>query len=106
MARPRNPSSTGRCPRRLGRGLALAGAGTPDVAAPRGCHGRGCAYALTSDHRTVEECAPNMIAGNRGFCNLNPWPGLFPVVPYKHQKKAIHAILTSAGEHFFLMLHL
>ena len=25
-------------------------------------------------YRTVEECQPNVIAGNRGFCNLNPWP--------------------------------
>ncbi len=24
-------------------------------------------------YRTVEECVPNVIAGNRGFCNLNPW---------------------------------
>jgi len=23
-------------------------------------------------YRTVEECAPNVIAGSRGFCNLNP----------------------------------
>jgi 3' exoribonuclease, RNase T-like len=29
MAKPRTPSSTGRCPRRLGRGLALAGKITP-----------------------------------------------------------------------------
>ena len=26
-------------------------------------------------YRTVEECVPNVLAGNRGFCNLNPWPG-------------------------------
>jgi hypothetical protein len=27
-------------------------------------------------YRTVEECAPNVVAGNRGFCNLNPYgPG-------------------------------
>lgn len=24
-------------------------------------------------YRTVEECVPNVIAGNRGFCNLNLW---------------------------------
>jgi hypothetical protein len=23
-------------------------------------------------YRTFEACAPNVIAGNRGFCNLNP----------------------------------
>jgi hypothetical protein len=28
------------------------------------------------EYRTVEECAPNVVAGNRGFCNLNPYgPG-------------------------------
>jgi hypothetical protein len=26
-------------------------------------------------YRTVEACVPNVLAGNRGFCNLNPWPG-------------------------------
>jgi hypothetical protein len=34
-------------------------------------------------YRTVEECVPNVIAGNRGFCNLNPWPGPSQVAPYK-----------------------
>ena len=38
-------------------------------------------------YRTVEECVPNVLAGNRGFCNLNPWPGASQVVPYKHQKR-------------------
>ena len=23
--------------------------------------------------RTVEECAPNVLGGNRGFCNPSPW---------------------------------
>jgi len=27
------------------------------------------------EYKTVEQCAPNVVAGNRGFCNLNPWPG-------------------------------
>jgi hypothetical protein len=26
-------------------------------------------------YRTVEECVPHVIAGDRSFCNLNPWPG-------------------------------
>ena len=39
MAKPRTPSSTGRCPRRLGRGLALAGTGAPDVATRPGFDG-------------------------------------------------------------------
>lgn len=24
-------------------------------------------------YRSVEECMPNVLAGNRGFCNPNPW---------------------------------
>ena len=30
------------------------------------------------EFRSVEECAPHVIAGNRGFCNINPGfvPGL------------------------------
>lgn len=24
-------------------------------------------------YQTVEQCAPNVVAGNRGFCNLNPY---------------------------------
>jgi hypothetical protein len=39
-------------------------------------------------YRTVEECVPNVIAGNRGFCNLNPWPGPTQVVPYKLKRHA------------------
>ena len=33
---------------------------------------------------TFEQCRPNVLAGNRGFCNLNPrfaaadWPGYAP----------------------------
>jgi hypothetical protein len=38
-------------------------------------------------YRTVEECVPNVIAGSRGFCNLNPWPGPSNPVTYKHPKR-------------------
>jgi len=38
-------------------------------------------------YRSVEECAPNVVAGDRGFCALNPWPGPSQVVPYKYQKR-------------------
>jgi Protein of unknown function (DUF3551) len=38
-------------------------------------------------YRTIEECVPNVIAGNRGFCNLNPWPGPSKAVQYNHQKR-------------------
>ena len=36
---------------------------------------------------SVEECRPNVIAGNRGFCNLNPWPGPSQVVPHRYQRR-------------------
>ena len=42
-------------------------------------------------YRTVEECVPNVLAGNRGFCNLNPWPGPSQVVPYKYQYQKRYA---------------
>jgi len=29
-------------------------------------------------YQSFEECAPNVISGNRGFCNRNPrWPGYY-----------------------------
>jgi hypothetical protein len=38
---------------------------------------------------TFEACyhLGNILAGNRGFCNLNPWPGPSQVVPYRYQKR-------------------
>jgi hypothetical protein len=41
-------------------------------------------------YRTVEECVPNVIAGNRGFCNLNPWPGPSNAVAYRYRKRHPH----------------
>src|SRR5262249_18218609 len=35
-------------------------------------------------YRTVEQCVPNVLAGNRGFCNLNPWPGPSQAAPSNH----------------------
>jgi hypothetical protein len=26
-------------------------------------------------YRTFEDCAPHVVAGDRGFCDENPWPG-------------------------------
>jgi hypothetical protein len=45
-------------------------------------------------YRTAEECAPNVIAGNRGFCNLNPYgpgPGWTPrpVASSRHKKHRV-----------------
>jgi hypothetical protein len=36
---------------------------------------------------SVEQCTPNVIAGNRGFCALNPWPGSAEVVPYRYLRR-------------------
>jgi hypothetical protein len=33
-------------------------------------------------YRTFEACYPNALA-DRGFCNVNPWPGPSQLVPYK-----------------------
>jgi hypothetical protein len=41
-------------------------------------------------YRTVEECVPNVIAGNRGFCNLNPYgpgPSVASAAHPKHHKR-------------------
>jgi len=36
-------------------------------------------------YQTVEQCAPNVVAGNRGFCNLNPYY-VPPIAPSGHAK--------------------
>jgi hypothetical protein len=38
---------------------------------------------------TFEACyhLGNILAGNRGFCNLNPSPGPSQVVTYKHRRR-------------------
>ena len=40
-------------------------------------------------YRSFDDCyrRGNILAGNRGFCNVNPWPGPSQVVPYKHRKR-------------------
>jgi hypothetical protein len=30
-------------------------------------------------YRSFEDCAPHVVAGDRGFCDQNPWPG--PATP-------------------------
>jgi hypothetical protein len=49
--------------------------------------GQGTVY-WDCQYPTFEACyhLGNIVAGNRGFCNLNPWPGPSQVVPYKHRK--------------------
>src|ERR1039458_4145744 len=45
-------------------------------------------------YRSVEDCRPNVIAGNRGFCNMNPaWPGWQRQDadhPKRHRKHRVH----------------
>ena len=44
-------------------------------------------------YRTFEQCVPNVLAGNRGFCNMNPrWEGWYapvakPPRPSHHRKR-------------------
>jgi len=43
-------------------------------------------------YRTVEECVPNVIAGNRGFCNVNPYgpgPNAPAAVRSRHSKRHV-----------------
>ncbi len=35
-------------------------------------------------YQTIEACAPNVVAGNRGFCNLNPTYVPAAAAPAKH----------------------
>jgi len=50
-------------------------------------------------YMSAEECAPTVIAGNRGFCNLNPYyPGTYSASPpgpwrtahHRHKRGARH----------------
>jgi hypothetical protein len=38
-------------------------------------------------YRTVGECAPNVVAGNRGFCALNPRSGPSQIAPYRYENR-------------------
>jgi len=45
------------------------------------------------EYRSVEECVPNVLAGNRGTCSLNPyWAGSYApakVAPLTHPKRHV-----------------
>lgn len=45
------------------------------------------------EYDSVEECAPNVLAGNRGFCNVNPyWQGgqtRQAIARHWHQKRHV-----------------
>ena len=48
--------------------------------------GKGSVY-WDCRYRTIEECVPNVIAGNRGFCNHNPYWEPPAVRPRAHHRK-------------------
>jgi Protein of unknown function (DUF3551) len=37
-------------------------------------------------YNSIEECVPNVLSGNRGFCNVNPAFGLYAAEPAKDRK--------------------
>lgn len=37
-------------------------------------------------YRTFEACAPNVVAGNRGFCNVNPTYRAPPPIEYRAKR--------------------
>jgi Protein of unknown function (DUF3551) len=45
------------------------------------------------EYRSVEECVPNVLAGNRGSCNVNPyWAGSYApekVAPLAHPRRYV-----------------
>jgi hypothetical protein len=57
-------------------------------------HGPWCAVVNTGNgnvtwdcrYNSIEECVPNVLSGNRGFCNVNPAFGLYAAEPVKHRK--------------------
>ncbi len=45
------------------------------------------------EFRTIEECRPHVLAGNRGWCNPNPYLSAASAVPAvkHHRKRHVHA---------------
>jgi len=48
------------------------------------------------EYQTIEQCAPNVVAGNRGFCNLNPYNVPAAGAPLLHPK---HSARHHAHQH-------
>jgi len=42
------------------------------------------------EFQTIEQCAPAVIAGNRGFCNLNPAGPQYVPAPLARRRKYHH----------------
>ena len=45
------------------------------------------------EFRTIEECRPHVLAGNRGWCNPNPYLSAVPAAPAvkRHRKRSVRA---------------
>jgi hypothetical protein len=45
------------------------------------------------EFRTIEECRPHVLAGNRGWCNPNPYIAASAAAPAPkhHRKRRVHA---------------
>jgi uncharacterized protein DUF3551 len=45
------------------------------------------------EFRTIEECRPHVLAGNRGWCNPNPYLSAATATPHvkRHRKKHVRA---------------
>jgi hypothetical protein len=53
-----------------------------------------CAVSKDGDHwqcqyRSLEECRPNIVAGNRGFCNPNPYFVSGPAESGRSEKRRV-----------------
>ena len=50
-------------------------------------------------YQTIEQCVPNVLAGNRGFCNHNPYYVPGAAAPAAHAKRYLrHRIYQSTHE--------
>jgi hypothetical protein len=49
-------------------------------------YGNGSMY-WDCQYSSIEQCQPNVLAGNRGWCNLNPYFVPYASAPQKHYRK-------------------
>lgn len=50
-------------------------------------------------YQTFEACVPNVLAGNRGFCNINPTYGAVTAPPIRHPVK--HYVRRHTPKHSY-----
>ena len=49
-------------------------------------YGNGSMY-WDCQYSSIEQCRPNVLAGNRGWCNPNPYFVQYAAAPNKHSRK-------------------